>query len=142
MYTAILHATDLSGNHFHMCQQAMEIAKRFNAKFYLIHVIEVPPSIQLAQGLGFAELDSPVEIKRDAEAVMAVLGDALGIPLNHQFVEVGSIKTHVLKKMSELHCNLIVLGRHTPSKLPNCLGSTAHYLVQTATCDVLTLSMV
>lgn len=137
MYTHILHATDLSDNHFEMCQKAAEIAKRFHAKLYLLHVIEPPPTLQLAQGLGFAEFDHP--IKDSALAVMHVLGETLHVPVDHQFVEIGSIKMHVLDKAKILKCDLIILGRHTPSSLPTFLGSTAHAVVHHAPCDVLTL---
>ena len=137
MYTHILHATDLSENHFHMCQQAVEIAKRFNAKLYLLHVIEPPASLQIAQGLGFAEFDSP--IKDDAQAVMAVLGDALNIPVEQQFVEIGPITTHVQAKVKDLSCTLIIIGSHTPCNLPAFLGSTAKDIIHDAKCDVLTL---
>jgi universal stress protein A len=137
VYTRILHATDLSEHHFKMSQQAVHIAKCFKAKLYLLHVIEPPPSLQLAQGLGFAEFDHP--IKEDALSVMKVLGEALNIPQSQQFVEIGSIKMHVLDKVSELGCDLIIIGSHTPSKLPSFLGSTAHAVVHHAKCDVLTL---
>lgn len=137
MYANILHATDLSENHFEMCRKALDIANCFQAKFYLLHVIEPPPSLQIAQGLGFAEFDYPV--KEDAKAVMCVLGEALHIPIKHQFVEVGSIKMHVLEKTRSLNCELIILGSHTPNGLPTFLGSTAHAVVNQAKCDVLTL---
>ena len=137
MYTKILYATDLSENHFYMGQQAAQIAKRFNATLYILHVIEPPASLQLAQGLGFAEFDQP--IKDVAQAVMSTLGEALNIPTDQLFVEVGSIEMHVLKKVEELSCNLIIIGSHTPSKLPAFLGSTAHAVVHQAKCDVLTL---
>lgn len=137
MYTHILHATDLSENHFHMCQQAVAIAKCFRARLYLLHVIQPPASLQLAQGLGFAEFDQP--IKDDAEAVMRTLGEALNIPTSQQFVEIGSIKINVLKKVEELSCNLIIIGSHSANKLSSFLGSTAHAVVHHAKCDVLTL---
>ena len=137
MYTHILHATDLSENHFHMCEQAVKIAKCFHAKLYLLHVIEPPASLQLAQGLGFAEFDHPV--KDDARAVMKVLGEALSIPVSQQFIEIGSIKMHILKKVEELSCNLIIIGSHTPKALPAFLDSTAHEVVHQAKCDVLTV---
>ncbi len=137
MYTRILLATDLNENHFAMCQQAVAIAKRFHARLFLLHVIEPPVTLQLAQGLGFAEFDSP--IKGDAETVLAALGDALDIPSEQQFVEIGSIKTHVLDKAAALGCTLIMVGAHTPSKLPTFLGSTAHEIIRDAPCDVLTL---
>lgn len=137
MYTHILLATDLNENHFAICQQAVDIAKRFHAKLFLLHVIEPPATLQLAQGLGFAEFDTP--IKTDAETVMAALGDALNIPSEQQFVEIGSIKTHVVNKAVALGCTLIIVGAHTPSKLPAFLGSTAHEIVRDAPCAVLTL---
>lgn len=137
MYTHILHATDLSENHFHMAQKAVEIAKKFNAKLFLLHVIEPPASLQLAQGLGFAEFDSP--IKDDAQSVLAALGDALKIPAEQQFVEVGAIKTHVIDKVKALGCTLIIIGSQTPTKLPAFLGSTAREVIHHAQCDVLTL---
>ena len=137
MYKRILHATDLSENHYHMCQQAVDIAACFHAKLYLLHVIEPPATLQLAQGLGFAEFEHPV--KDDAKAVLRVLGEALNIPIDHQFVEIGSIKMNVLEKVKELDCDLIIIGSHTTSTLPAFLGSTAHAVVHHANCDVLTL---
>ncbi|MDX1836883.1 universal stress protein [Legionella taurinensis] len=137
MYATILHATDLKENHFAMCQKAAAIAKAFGGTLHLLHVIEPPASLQLAQGLGFAELANPV--KDDAVTVMNVLGDALTIPVSQQHVEIGSIKQLVLKKVKELGCSLVIIGSHTPGPLPAFLGSTAHAVVHHAPCDVLTL---
>ena len=137
MYSHILHATDLSENHFTLCQQAADIAKCFNAKLYLLHVIEPPATLQLAQGLGFAEFTSP--IKDDAQAVLAVIGDALGIPVEQQFVDIGPIKTHVLAKAHELDCKLIIIGSHTPSLISALTGNTTKSVTHDAQCDVLTL---
>lgn len=137
VYTNILHPTDLSENHFDMCEQAVQIAKAFQAKLFLLHVIEPPASLQLAQSLGFAEFDRPM--KEDARTVMQVLGEALGIPENQQYVEAGSIKMHILQKVQDLACNLIIIGNHSASSMPSFLGSTAHAVVHRAPCDVLTL---
>lgn len=137
MYANILHPTDLSQNHFDLSQKAAEIAKCFNAKLYLIHVIEPPKTLQFAQGLGFAEFDKP--IKDDAEAVINILGDAINVPPEQQFVEIGSIKSHVLDKADEIACDLIIMGSHSPTNVPDFLGSTAHAVIHHAQCDVLTL---
>lgn len=138
MYTHILHATDLQENHFHLCQKAVEIAKRFHATLYLLHVIEPPASLQLAQGLGLVGLASP--ITDDAKTVMTVLGEALNIPSTNLFVEVGSIKTHVLNKVAELNCTLVIVGSHTSNNLPSFLNSSAQSLTQEISCDTLILS--
>ena len=51
MYTNILFATDLLTEHKHLVESAAAIAKHFHAKLYLLHVIELPSTLQLAQGL-------------------------------------------------------------------------------------------
>jgi nucleotide-binding universal stress UspA family protein len=137
VYSIILHATDLSEYHYELSQRASKIAQCFKAKLYLLHVIQPPTTLQVAQGLGFAEFDAPV--KDNAQTVMNVLGDALRIPATQLLVEVGSIKHTILNKAQELGCELVIIGSHTPSHLPPFLGSIAHNIVQHAHCDVLTL---
>ncbi len=137
MYSTILHATDLSQYHYPLSQKAADIAKIFNAKLYLLHVIQPPTTLQVAQGLGFAEFDKPV--KDNAQTVMNILGEALNIPSSQLLVEIGSIKHNILNKAQELKCDLVIIGSHTPSHLPPFLGSIAHTVVQHAHCDVLTL---
>lgn len=137
MYTNILYATDLSNEHTHLAKKAALIAKQMHAKLYLLHVIELPTSVQLAQGLGFIELITP--IKDDAQTVLSLLGEELKVPTEQQIVEVGSVKEHIFNKVKELNCQLIIVGSHTSTGLPSFLGSTAHATLNHAPCDVLTL---
>lgn len=137
MYTTILHATDLSENHFDICKQAVEIASRFGAPLHLLHVIEPPSTLQIAQGLGFAEVATPA--KEDAQTVLKLLGETFNIPGQQQHVEIGSTKKQILNKVVELGADLIIIGSHTPNAFPAFLGSTAHAVVHHAPCDVLTL---
>lgn len=137
MYANILCGTDLSIEHHHFTEKAVAIAKRFHAKLYLLHVIELPASIQIAQGLGFTELAHPV--KDDAQTVLALLGETLGIPPKQQLVEIGSVKEHIFEKVKALDCQLIILGSHSSQGFPSLLGSTAHAVIHHAPCDVLTL---
>ena len=74
MYTKILHATDLKENHYDLCKKAVDIAHTFKATLHILHVIEPPAMLQLAQGLGFAELAAPV--KDDAQIVLNLLGES------------------------------------------------------------------
>ncbi|MBP6918714.1 MAG: universal stress protein [Legionellaceae bacterium] len=138
MRITILHATDLSENHFKMCERAVDIAKQLNAKLYLLHVIETPPSMVLAQGLGFVEIERPEPLVLDAKSVMGVLGETLAIPKNQLLVELGSAKVHILQKATDLACQMIIIGHHSDSKSA-FLGNTARGVVDEALCDVLTL---
>ncbi len=137
MYKTILHPTDLSETHFHLAEKAAQFAQKMGAKIYLLHVIEPPASLQIAQSLGFAEFDMPR--KEDAQSVMNVLGDALNIPEEQQFVEIGSVKVHVIETAHKLNCDLVIIGSKEPDHIPGFLGSTAHATLHNAPCDVLTV---
>ncbi|MFC3907617.1 universal stress protein [Legionella dresdenensis] len=139
MFKTILHATDLSESHFNLCQQAARLAEDTGATLYLLHVIETPASLQIAQTLGFAELANPA--KEDAETVMNVVGEALNIPSERLFVEIGSAYKHILNKIKELNCDLVVLGTQAVNHLPAFLGSTANAVIHQAPCSVLTLKI-
>jgi nucleotide-binding universal stress UspA family protein len=137
LYKTILHATDLSENHYNLCQQAVKLAQCFKATLHFLHAIETPTSLQWAQSLGFAELATPV--KDDAITTMATLGEALSIPLTNQHIEIGSAYRHILSKVNELNCDLIIIGSHSRLAFPAFLGSTANTIVHHAPCAVLTL---
>jgi nucleotide-binding universal stress UspA family protein len=137
MYTNILFATDLLNEHNHLTQKASVIAKQFKAKLYFLHVIELPASIQLAQGLGFTELANPA--KDDAQTVLSLISESLNVPIEQQFVEIGSVKEHIFNKAQELNCQLIIIGSHASTGLHSFLGSTANAIINHAPCDILTL---
>jgi universal stress protein A len=137
VYKTILFATDLKENHYNLCQKAVTFAKILGANIHFLHVIEIPSSLQWAQSLGFAELGVPV--KDEAQAVLALLGDALNIPASNLHVEIGSAHTHILSKIKELGCDLVILGSHSVNSLPALPGSTGHAVAHHAPCDVLTL---
>jgi universal stress protein A len=137
MYTRILFATDLLNQHNHFTEKAAVLAKQLNATLYLLHVIELPTSYQLAQSLGFTELANPA--KDDARTVLSLIGENYNIPASQQFVEIGSVKELVFNKVKELKCNLVIIGSHSADEMPSFLGSTAHSITNRAPCDVLTL---
>lgn len=136
MRPTLIHATDLSENHYKMCERAVDIAERFNAKLYLLHVLETPPSMVLAQGLGFTEIDNPEPLLEDATAVMAILGEAFSIPKKQLLVESGSPKLHILQKANDLDAQVIIIGHHSNKDL---LGNTAKGIIDGASCDVFVL---
>ncbi|MCX7091472.1 MAG: universal stress protein [Legionellales bacterium] len=136
MSITILHATDLSENHFDMCERAVDLAKKLNAKLYLLHVVETPSTMVLAQGLGFTEIESPEPLLEDARSVMALLGETFGIPKKQLLIELGTPKQRILQKEADLACQMIIVGHHSTNPM---LGNTARSVVDDAKCDVLTL---
>lgn len=137
MYKTILHATDLNNHHFDLCEKSVKLANALGASLYFLHVIEIPASLQWAHSLGFAELATPET--DGAKEVMLALGDAFAIKNDHLFVEVGPAWTHILDKINQLSCDLLIIGSYSHRALPTYLGSTAHAVIHHAPCDILTL---
>lgn len=138
MYKIILHPTDLLENHYALCEQAAKLAAYFHADLYLLHVIQPPAALQIAQGLGFAEIAEPA--REDALSVINLLCDPLSIPKKNAFVQIGSIKHAILEKAQELHADLIIIGSHSTTQFSPFLGSTAYSTLNHAPCDVLTIN--
>ena len=139
MYKAVLHATDLTNDHFELCKKAQAIAKCFDAEFYLMHVVTIPSTLQLAQGLGFAEIEPLTPIIEDAKSVLRVLGDSLKIPPKHLIVEAGPIKELVFSHLKKLKCQLLIIGQHTPTFLDLGLHNISQSILQDSQCDVLSV---
>lgn len=137
MYKIILHATELKENHYDICMKSVQLAKHFHAKLHLIHVIEIPSSLQWAQSLGFAPLAPPE--KDGAQIVMSTLSEALKIPKTHLHIEIGPAYSHILALQKKLAADLITLGGEAAHNLPTLPGSTAHAILHHAPCDVLIL---
>lgn len=137
MYKTLLHATDLKENHYQICEQAVAFAKEIKAKLYLLHVIEPPAFLQLAQGLGFAEIIKPV--KDEAIEVLNILGEAFDIDKSYLHVEIGSVKQQISNKVKMLGCDLVIIGSHETENMPSILGSTAYSIINNTPCAVLTL---
>ena len=137
MYKNILHATDLKQNHYHICEQAVQFAKSIKANLQILHVIDPPPFLQLAQGLGFAEIIKPV--KEDAQSVLNILGEAFKLDPRVLHVEIGHVKTKVSEMVQSLGADLIIIGNHEQGPLTSFLGSNAYAIISHAPCAVLTL---
>jgi nucleotide-binding universal stress UspA family protein len=137
MYTNILHLTDLNADHILLGQQASEIAARFGAKLYLLHVIEEPRSVQIAQALGFAEIEPP-PIK-DAGLVLQTLGETLDVPKKNCFVMAGTIEQSVLELVNNLNIDLIIIGSHNAAATPKILEHSGEKILTEPPCDVLVI---
>lgn len=137
MTKAFLFATDLlEGSHF-LAQRAKKLADELGATLSMMHVVELPISVQYAHALGFAELLEPSTA--EAQTVLATLAEEFNISEAHQFVTLGSAAQEVIDFAKHHHIDAIIIGSHAHTALPNFLGSTANAIVHKAPCDVITL---
>ena len=137
MYRCILHATDLQENHLNYCEQAVKIAKAFKAELFCLHVLDIPNSWQIAQGLGFAE-NEPFPLEETQE-IMRALGQQLEIPKENMLVMHGNLRHAISDCIENLQPELVLIGSPSNQILQGEITHLSHFMVDHAPCDVMIL---
>lgn len=139
-YQRILVALDLSDGSRTVADRAISLAKRYEAAITLLHVVEyVPvepmgeallPSVQIEEGL-----------LENAQTRLTQLAEDLGLGEAKRFVEVGNIKSEVLRVAAEIRADLIVLGARERHGVAVLLNFTEDTVLHSAPCDVLAVRL-
>lgn len=129
---------DLSEDCPQVVRKAAAIAKLFNAKLTLAHVLE---PIAFAYGG-----DIPVDLSgiqeqqvQKAEADLAELAKATSYPIQQQHVLVGQPAAELHYLAEQEAADLIIVGSHGRKGLALLLGSTPNSVLHGASCDVLAI---
>ena len=103
---------------------------------------EYPPPVDPA---GEALLPPPVNLEEElvasAEQRLQALADRLGIPNAARRIEIGTIKSEIVRIANEIGADLIVLGGYERHGLALLLGSTESSILNAAPCDVLAVRL-
>lgn len=140
-YAHVLIAVDLTEDSPRVVQRGLELAQRYGAKVSLLHVVEFIP----VDPAGEALLPPPVDLESDLVQAARERLDALcreqGLKDAPRRLEVGNIKTEILRVAGEVKAELLVLGSHERHGLALLLGSTEKSILHKAPCDVLTVRL-
>jgi universal stress protein A len=140
-YQHILVAVDLSSEGKLVASRAAELAKHYNAKLSLLHVVEYIP-VDLANELVLPQQQEVEEqLMHRAKEHLDSLAAALKLPAVERHVANGSTKSEILRYAEEQHADLIVIGRHGRHGILRILGSTANAVLHNAPCDVLVVRL-
>jgi universal stress protein A len=141
-YKHILLATDLTGDSELIANRAKEIADGVKAELSIIHVVENTPVVY-----GGGEFSIPIDINLEEKLVeqarqaMVRLGERFNVPLERQYVEIGSAKKIIADMAEQLGVDLIIAGTHGRYGWEVLLGSTANAILHIAKCDVLVVRL-
>jgi universal stress protein A len=133
-YKHLLLATDLVSYDEPAILRAATLAKAFDAKLSLLHVVEPIPAYAEITPLNVED-----ELVAQAKTQLQELGQKLNVPIQEQYVRVGPPKHEIIDAAKELNVDLIVMGSHGRHGLSLLLGSTANAVVHGAACDVITV---
>ncbi len=132
----ILHPTDFSKPSEYALRLACALARDYQARLLLVHVVEPP--------VYYGELGMAVPLPADFhESLLARLARLVpaecGILVETILVE-GNASQQILRIAEEHHCDLIILGTHARTGLSRVLlGSVAEDVIRHSRVPVLTL---
>jgi nucleotide-binding universal stress UspA family protein len=132
----ILYPTDFSESSESAFALACALARDYNARLVVLHVIQLPPAIPSEAGLLVAEADEYRDYAKDQLLHYQPPG---GVRLEH-WLETGEPEAEILGLARKLHADLIVMGTHGRTGLGRLLlGSIAEHVLRKAPCPVLTV---
>jgi nucleotide-binding universal stress UspA family protein len=140
----ILFTTDFSEGASHALSYAVDVAKHYGAKLYLLHVVQdmaMAPGLHIPHGssdMMYTELDTSA--KKALEKLCITTCEDL--KNTERSIVRGIPYEEILKFAKEKGTDLIVIGTHGRKGLDRVLfGSTAERVVRNALCPVLTVRM-
>lgn len=141
-YTHILLATDFSDHASAVAERAKDLADKNQAKLSVIHVVDNIITADMSYEPSIAyDFDLTTELMASGKKRLAALAERLHIASDHQWLEVGSPKSEIVRVAEENQVDLIILGSHGRHGLALLLGSTANGVLHHAKCDVLAVRL-
>jgi len=138
----ILVPTDFSEHSDRALKQAVDLAATFNAKVYLLHVIEDLQQCAVDYCLTTAVIEgyrkqsqqaASENLAREVKAIEAAKGVDIVFDIKY-----GTPYQTILKEQEDKEIDLIVIGSHgRTGLLHNLLGGVAERIVRGAKCQVL-----
>ena len=140
----ILFATDFSENSEHAFDYALTLARQFDARLFIMHVINEPVDLRgfYVPHISFEKLEK--EIEEGAEKMMQKFCQAKVRDFtNYETLIIAGIPyEEILRKAGDEQASLIVLGTQGRKGIDHFLfGSTAERVVRNAACPVMTVRM-
>jgi len=141
-FNNILFATDFTEFSEYAFDYALTLAKEFNAKLIILHVINQPLGLQdyYVPQISFDTIMQ--EVEKSAEKMMDKFCDKKlsGYDNYEKFIVSGIPDLEILNKAGAEKVDLIVIGTHGRVGVDRFLfGSTAEKVVRKAVCPVLTV---
>jgi nucleotide-binding universal stress UspA family protein len=142
-YKNILCPTDLSEPSWQALGDAVELAAHFGARLWVLHAVDLLPTMLSDMGLGFVDL--PVARKTALDEARRTLAREItdrvpsGIAVASEVRE-GFAPEQIRIAAHEWKADLIVIATHGATGWRHLVfGSVAAKVIQTAPCDVLTV---
>ena len=139
-YRKILLVVDLSDDSRIVGERAKLVAACSQAEITLLHVVEFVPVEPMGEAL-LPAVQVESELLERARRRLSELATQLGLSSCPQLVEMGSIKSEIIRASQRLRSDLIVLGSRERHGLAILLNFTEDTILHAAPCDVLAVRL-
>lgn len=136
VYRRILLIVGLTDDSLPIARRAQAIAAALGAEIELLHVVELIPLEPVGETL-MPSVQIEDELIERARSRLAALATELGVPQAHCQVEVGNVKSDIVRIARARGTDLIVLGSRERHGLSILVNFTEDTVLHGAPCDVL-----
>ena len=138
-YRRILVAVDLTENSVKVAQCGRMLAAAMGSELEMVHVVEpLPVSVPIPPEVLVPTLiDTQQQMIELAQERLSSLAAGLDPQPVRWSVEIGTIKSEIVRVARERHVDLIVLGNREKHGLAILFGPTEDAVLHAAPCDVL-----
>lgn len=140
-YRRILLALDLREQSETVARRACALATATGAELTLLHVVEFIPVDPAGEALLPPPVNLEEELVASATQRLETLANKLGVPAAPRRIEIGTIKSEIVRVANDIGADLIVLGGYERHGLALLLGSTERSILNSAPCDVLAVRL-
>lgn len=140
-YQHILIALDLTADSETVALRGQELARRYAAKLSLLHIVEFVPMDPAGEALLPPSVDVESKLSTAARERLDELCTRLQLETATRRVEIGNIKSEIVRVAAEEHADLLILGSRSRHGLALLMGSTEKSLIHKAPCDVLVVRL-
>lgn len=141
-FSTILFATDFSEVSEYAFDYAYTLAKKFNSKLIVLHVINEPVDLRgfYVPHISFDSLEKEIEDAAEKMMKKFCLGRLVDLAASDTAIVSGIPYDEIIAMADKEKASMIVLGTHGRAGLDHLLfGSTAERVVRRSRCPVMTI---
>ena len=136
VYRNVLLAVDLNTDSIAIGTRARALTTLLGAELTVLHVVEYVPVEPVGETM-MPPMQLFNELAAAARQRLVTLGADIGVDAEHQRVEVGNVKSEIVRVARDMKCDLIVLGARERHGLSIFVNFTEDTVLHAAPCDVL-----
>jgi len=141
-YQHVLLAVDYSEHDDTVARKARALARKYQARLSIIHVLDNIPMPDMAYGTVIPlDQDSGYGLLETEKSYLKQIADEVGVENANRWLIWGVPHQEIVAAAERESADLIVLGSHGRHGLALLLGSTANSVLHNAKCDVMAVRL-